>query len=287
MCFDPGAGVRVIHADPVVARLLSTSDSSEWEHVASLGLDLETDHPQGLMRLGDDRYFLSTVRFTKSDAGSPDLTTEGQGFLIELRREGDVVRKTRRVQLGAGLVYHPGGLATDGSHIYVPVSEYRPDSQCHVYKVDARTLEIEGDPVHFPDHIGALSIDAERKRVFGMSWAARKIYVWNLDWQLLYMNLNPVQNVDYQDIDFIGGNVLACGGFSHFELGGERVEVGGIDLIDAATWLPIHRIMVTTRTHTGRLLCHNAFTHRLVFPHLFMAFVPDDDDDSRVEVYRI
>ena len=177
--------------------------------------------------------------------------------------------------------------AVTGTHIYVPVSEYRADSQCHIYKVDAETMEIVGEPVHFPDHIGALSIDAKRKRIFGMSWAARKIYVWNFDWELLYMNLNPVQNVDYQDIDFIGGNVLACSGFSTFELAGEKVVVGGIDLIDAATWLPIHRIMVTTRTHTGRLLCHNAFTHRLIFPDLFMAFVAYDDKDSRVEVYKV
>jgi hypothetical protein len=277
----------VIDSDPVVSKLLSTTDSSEWEYVDSLTLDLETDHPQGLLRLGDDRYFLSSVRFTRSDTGSPDLSIEGQGFLIELERDGHVVRQRRRLTLGAGLVYHPGGLATDGTNVYVPVSEYRPDSQCYIYKVDAETLEVVGEPVRFPDHVGALSIDAQRKRIFGMSWGARKIYVWNFDWQLLYMNYNPVQNVDYQDIDFVGGNVLACSGFSNFELGGEKIDVGGIDLIDATTWLPVHRIMVTTRTHTGRLLCHNAFTHRLVYPDLLMAFVPDDDEASRVEVYRL
>ena len=284
----------MMHGDPVVTKLMSTTDSSEWECVASLELPFETDHPQGLLRVGEDRFFLSTVRFTKTEAGSPDAAVEGQGFLIEMRREGPpvgepgshVVEKAR-LQLGAGLVYHPGGLATDDTHIYVPVSEYRRDSQCHIYKVDCETLEIAGEPFVFPDHIGALSIDKERRRIFGMSWAARKIYVWDFDWNLLYMNLNPVQNVDYQDIDFVGGNTLACSGFSNFELGGEKIEVGGIDLIDATTWLPYHRIMVTTRSHTGRLLCHNAFTHRLIFPDLYMAFVPDDDADSRVEVYRV
>lgn len=204
-----------------------------------------------------------------------------------MRRNGDSVDEMRRLELGAGLVYHPGGLATDGRYIYVPVSEYRPDSQCRIFRVDAETFEVAGDPIDFPDHIGALSCDVERKRMFGMSWGARKIYVWDDAWRLLYMNLNPVLNVDYQDIDFVGGNTLACGGFSTFELGGEKVVVGGIDLIDATTWLPYHRIMVTTRTHTGRLLCHNAFTHRLVYPDLYLAFVADDDDDGRVEIYRL
>ncbi len=274
-------------ADPVVAKLMSTTDSSEWTYVDSLDLHLETDHPQGLLRIGADRFFLSSVKFTKAETGSPDLSTEGQGFLVELARDGSRVDEKRRLQLGSGLVYHPGGLATDGAHIYVPVSEYRADSQCHIYKVDAEAFAVVGEPVQFPDHIGALSIDVVRKRIFGMSWAARKIYVWNFDWELLYMNLNPVQNVDYQDIDFIGGNVLACSGFSKFELGGDVVEVGGIDLIDASTWLPFHRIMVTTKTHTGRLLCHNAFTHKMVYPDLFMAFVADDDAESRVEVYKV
>jgi hypothetical protein len=45
--------------------------------------------------------------------------------------------------------------------------------------------------------------------------------------------------------------------------------------------------MVTTRTHTGRLLVNNAFTHRLAYPDLFLAFVPDDDESSRVEIYRV
>ncbi|HEX5938811.1 MAG TPA: DUF6454 family protein, partial [Dehalococcoidia bacterium] len=105
-------------ADPVVSRLLSTTDSSEWEYVDSLELDFEADHPQGLLRIGDDRFFLSSVRFTRTESGSPDHSIEGQGFLIEVKRDGRVVREKHRLPVGAGLIYHPGGLATDGEHIY-------------------------------------------------------------------------------------------------------------------------------------------------------------------------
>ena len=277
-----------MHGDPVVTKLMSTTDSSEWEHVDTLELGFAADHPQGLLRVGEDRFFLSSVNFTRDSGGDIDHTVEGTGFLIEARRNGSRVEEVARLKFGSGPVYHPGGLATDGTTIFVPVSEYRRDSSCHIYRVDAATMEIAGDPIAFPDHIGALSIDVERRRIFGMSWGARKIYVWNFEWQLLYMNVNPVLNVDYQDIDFVGGNTLACGGISSFELGGEKVVVGGIDLIDATTWLPYHRIMVTTRSaRTGRLLCHNAFTHKLVYPDLYLAFVPDDDAETRVEVYRV
>ncbi len=192
-----------------------------------------------------------------------------------------------RLELCDGLVYHPGGMASDGTVIYVPVSESRPDSSCHIYKVDVEKFEVLGEPVQFPDHLGALAIDPERQRIFGMSWAARKIYIWDYEWNLLYMNLNPIENVAYQDMDFVGGNTLACGGVWTFDLAGQQVEIGGLDLIDATTWLPHHRIMVTTRTHTGRLLVNNAFSHKLNYPDLFLIFVPDDDEHSQVQVYRV
>lgn len=275
-----------MNLDPVMSKLLSTTDSSEWELVDSLELKFETDHPQGLLRIGD-RYFLSSVRFQRTDAGKPDPSTEGQGFLIEVERDGDSLKEKGRLELCDGLVYHPGGLATEGTVIYVPVSEYRPDSSCHIYKVDVEKFEVIGEPIQFPDHVGALCIDTERQRIFGLSWGSRKIYVWDYEWNLLYMNLNPIENVAYQDMDFVGGNTIACGGVWTFDLGDEQVEIGGLDLIDATTWLPQHRIMVTTRTHTGRLLVNNAFTHRLAYPDLFLAFVPDDDEGSRVEIYRV
>ena len=56
-------------------------------------------------------------------------------------------------------------------------------------------------------------------------------------------------------------------------------------------WLPARAAtdyaIDLAETKSGRLLCHNAFTHRLVYPDLYMAFVPDDDDESRVEIYRV
>ena len=275
--------------DPVMSKLLSTTDSSEWELVDTLELRFETDHPQGLLRVGyrGDRWFLSSVRFQRTDAGKPDPSTVGRGFLIEFERDGDVLEEKGRLELGEGLVYHPGGMASEGTVIYVPVSEYRPDSSCHIYKVDVEKFEVLGEPVQFPDHIGALSIDPERRRIFGMSWASRRIYIWDYEWNLLHMNLNPIENVAYQDIDFRGGNTLACAGVWTFDLGGQQVEIGGLDLIDATTWLPHHRIMVTTRTHTGRLLVNNAFSHKLVYPDLFLGFVPDDDEGSQLQIYRV
>ena len=275
----------MIHGDAVTSRLISTSDSRDWHHVGGFDLDFETDHPQGLLRVGSE-WFLSTVRIPEGEPGAPDLTVPGDGQLIAAHRDGDHGAERWRMKLSEGMVYHPGGLATDGRYIYVPVSEYRPDSSAHIYVIDPASQEIV-ERHEFPDHIGALSIDAERKRIYGMSWAARRIYVWDFEWNLIYANKNLIENVNYQDIDFVGGNLLACSGVAHFELNGMTIDVGGIDLIDANTWLPVHRIMVPTKTHTGRPLTYNAFSHRLEFPRLMLLFIPDDDDASRVEIYQV
>jgi hypothetical protein len=285
--------------DPVTAKLLSTTESSEWEYVRTIDLHFDTDHPQGVIRVGE-RFFLSSVRIPVDAAGVVDKTFPGKGFLIEVApkfedgpeetaqpRQATAGVEVARIELCDGMVYHPGGLATDGEFLYVPVSEYRPDSSCNIYKVDVATFQQVGDPVLFKDHVGALSIDPERKRIYGMSWNSSRIYVWDYNWKLLYLNPNPIQNVGYQDMDFIGGNTLACSGFSKHMVGDEEVMIGGIDLINATTWLPEHRIMVTTRSKSGRLLVNNAFSHRLVYPDLFLYFIADDDEASCVDIYRV
>ena len=264
---------------------MSTTNSSDWQHVGGFDLDFPTDHPQGLLRV-DEGWFLSTVRIPKGEPGAPDLSTPGDGYLIHVARDGERAVEERRLKLSDGMLYHPGGLASDGRHLYVPVSEYRPDSSAHIYQVDPKTMAVV-DRIEFADHIGALSIDATRGRTYGMSWAARRIYVWDRDWNLIYVTKNIIENVNYEDIDFVGGNTLACSGVANFKLNGMSIDIGGIDLIDANTWLPYHRIMMPPKTHTGRPLTFNAFSHNLEFPRLQLLFVPDDDDDSRVEIYEI
>ena len=273
------------NGDAVTSKLLSTTDSREWHHVGGFELDFQTDHPQGLLQL-DEGWYLSTVRIPEGEPGAPDLSVPGDGYLIEVARDGDRAVEKRRLKLSEGMRYHPGGLASDGRYLYVPVSEYRADSSARIYRVDPKSMEVV-DHVDFADHVGALSIDPVRNRIFGMSWAARRIYVWDDDWNLIYANKNLIENVNYQDIDFLGGNTLAGSGVAHFDLNGMSIDIGGIDLIDANTWLPFHRIMVPTKTHTGRPLTFNAFSHRLDFPKLHLLFVPDDDEDSRVEIYEV
>ena len=58
-----------MNGDPVTEKLRSTSESSEWERVGEFKLDFVTDHPQGLLRVGE-RWFLSTVRIPQGEPGA-------------------------------------------------------------------------------------------------------------------------------------------------------------------------------------------------------------------------
>ena len=71
-----------MNGDAVTAKLMSTTDSGEWQRIGGFKLDFVTDHPQGLLRVGD-RWFLSTVRIPEGEPGAPDLTVPGDGYLIE------------------------------------------------------------------------------------------------------------------------------------------------------------------------------------------------------------
>ena len=39
--------------------------------------------------------------------------------------------------LGEGDMYHPGGIDFDGTNVWVPVAQYRPNSSAIIYRVDA------------------------------------------------------------------------------------------------------------------------------------------------------
>ena len=44
------------------------------------------------------------------------------------------------IRVGASEMYHPGGMDYDGTSIWVPVAEYRPNSHSILYSVNPETM---------------------------------------------------------------------------------------------------------------------------------------------------
>ena len=67
---------------------------------------------------------------------------EGVGHVFKVDMKGNLLADLR---IGEGAIYHPGGIDYDGRYIWVPVTEYRPNSRSIIYRVDPITMKADRD----------------------------------------------------------------------------------------------------------------------------------------------
>ena len=115
----------------VAERVLLLTRDSVWTHVADVRIGFRTFHPQGMVKIGDALYVSSvevrvpTRRYPVPVDGYDRDAGEGVGHIFKIDMTG---RLLADVTLAVGAVYHPGGIDYDGTNIWVPLTEYRPDS---------------------------------------------------------------------------------------------------------------------------------------------------------------
>jgi Family of unknown function (DUF6454) len=128
--------------DSVVSeRVKLLTHATPWKPVATIPVNFNTQHPQGMVKIGDT-FFVSSVeiktptkRFAQPQGGYDRDTGEGVGHLYRFDAKGALVTG---LVLGEGSIYHPGGIDYDGRYIWVPVAEYRPNSRAIIYRVVGR-----------------------------------------------------------------------------------------------------------------------------------------------------
>ncbi len=123
----------------VAERVMKLGRDASWQPVASIVVQFPTHHPQGMVKIGDT-FFVSSVevkvptsRFSAPVDGHDRDTGQGLGHLFKIDQNGKLLAD---LPLGEGTMYHPGGIDYDGTNIWVPVAEYRPDSRSIIYRVD-------------------------------------------------------------------------------------------------------------------------------------------------------
>jgi Family of unknown function (DUF6454) len=156
---SPAAGAP--QDDPVAAALTQVTRATQWQHVATIDLQFDAEHPQGMVKLGD-RFFISSVEILEPTQPCPvpcdgyDRTPgRGVGHLFVVDATGALLAD---VTLGEADMYHPGGIDFDGRWLWVPVAEYRPDSNAIVHRVDPGSLAVE-EAFRVRDHIGGVVRD--------------------------------------------------------------------------------------------------------------------------------
>jgi hypothetical protein len=284
----------------LVERLLKVTRDSAWTPAGSVALSFATHHPQGMVKIGDT-FFVSSVevkvptRRLPEPAGGYDRDTgEGAGHLFKFDRTGKLLAD---LALGEGTIYHPGGLDYDGTNIWVPVAEYRPNSRSIVYRVDPVSMRAT-EVFRFADHIGALIHNTDHNTLHGVSWGSRRFYRWTLGRDGRVTNadkppeelrtLNPSYYVDYQDCKYAGQQRMLCTGVSELRQapGARPFRLGGIDLIDLRDGRPLHQVPLQLWTADGLDMTHNPVWLEPSAAGIRGYFMPEDNT-STLYIYDV
>jgi Family of unknown function (DUF6454) len=281
-------------------RVLKLTRDSSWKLVASVPIAFRTYHPQGMVKIGDT-LFVSSVevkapaRRVPQPAGSSDGGAgEGVGHLFKFDMKGKLIADLR---LGEGTAYHPGGIDYDGTYIWVPVAEYRPDSRSIVYKIEPQTM-MASEVFRFADHIGAMIHDTDDNTLHGVSWGSRRFYRWTLGSGGRVTNagtppeklrtLNSAHYLDYQDCKYVGGRRMLCTGVTEMRQTREAppFRLGGIELVSLVDGRPLHQVPVLLWTAGGLDMTHNPVWLEPSASGVRGYFMPEDDR-STLYIYDV
>ena len=281
-------------------RVRRLTRSSAWTLVRSVPIGFRTFHPQGMVKI-DGVFFVSSVdvrvptrRFPAPVDGYDRDPGEGVGRIFKIDGEGTLLAS---LTLADGDAYHPGGIDYDGQHIWVPVSEYRPDSRSIIYKIDPVTMK-PVEVFRFPDSIGAIVHNTDDRTLHGVSWGSRRFYRWILDARGRVTNattppatlqtLNPSHYVDYQDCKYLGRRRMLCTGLAELRTGASApaFRLGGLDLVSLEDGRPVHQVPVPLWTQGGLNMTHNAVWIEPSDTGLRAYFMPEDDR-STLYIYDV
>jgi len=295
-----GTAAQSTRPDSVVGdRVKLLTRGTQWKQVAAIPMQFDTQHPQGMVKIGDDFYVSSveirkpTTRYPQPVDGYDRDTGEGAGHLFKFDKTGKLLAD---LPLGEGSAYHPGGIDYDGRYIWVPVAEYRPNSASIVYRVDPATMKAT-EVFRFKDHVGGIVHNTEAKTLHGVSWGSRRFYRFTLDDQGRVTNasvppaelrrMNKSGYIDYQDCKYLGGNEMLCSGLNNYQVkkDGPRFPLGGFEIVDLRTDQAIAQMPIELWTESGFPMTQNPFWIESTATGLRAYFMPEDNK-STLYVYE-
>lgn len=275
-------------------RVMQLTRQTKWKPAAELAIAFPTHHPQGMVKIGDDFFVTSvdiikpTTKYDQPKDGYDRDTGEGKGHLFKIGPDGKLLAD---LALGEGSVYHPGGIDFDGEYIWVPVAEYRPNSQSIIYKVDPKTMKAE-EVFRFRDHVGGIVHDVDGKALHGVSWGSRRLYAWPLgdDGKITNADaapeklrvMNPSQYIDFQDCHYAGPGKMLCAGLNAYKVSADAqpFRLGGMELFSLKDNRPIWQVPVELWSPSGLPMTQNPFFVEPTETGLRAYFMPDDEKST-------
>ncbi|XAS66982.1 DUF6454 family protein [Micrococcaceae bacterium Sec5.7] len=275
--------------DTAVADGFSAVDrNTDWQLAGKQKLNFPTYHTEGIA-FTEDHIFLSAVQILEPTAkypspqGGHDRTPgKGVGHLFVMDKAGNLQKD---ITLGEGDMYHPGGIDFDGTSIWVPVAQYRPNSSAIIYRVDASSLDVHKQ-FEVPDQFGGIVMDKKTGHLVGNTWGSRRFAEWNLQGKELATWQNPDQFIDYQDCQYAANSKMLCAGVANLPqtpaAGGTSAtyELGGMALIDINMHSTLHDVPFQKWSSTGHVATRNPFKMTADGNHLTMRVAPDNGEEG-------
>ncbi|UKA62783.1 DUF6454 family protein [Arthrobacter sp. FW306-04-A] len=259
--------------------------NTNWQQTSKLKLNFPTYHTEGIA-YSQDHIFLSAVqiieptkKFPTPQAGFDRTPGKGIGHLFVMDKAGNLQKD---IILGEGDMYHPGGIDFDGTNVWIPVAQYRPNSSAIIYRVDANTLDVHKQ-FEVKDHFGGIVMDKRTGHLVGNTWGSRRFAEWDLQGKQLSTWDNPNFFIDYQDCQYVPNSKMLCAGITNLPqtpAAGGTYELGGMAMIDLKSHNVIRDVPFQQWSTAGHVATRNPFKMTADGNHLTMKVAPDNGDEG-------
>lgn len=289
--------------EAIVALFQTLGRTTIWKSVANISIEGDTYEPEGMIRLGSDRYIVSageytapTIPYNATINGTDRTTGAGFAHLIVFDGNGSRIADATLTSIG-DTEYHNGGIDFDGKKIWGTIAQYRPNSTAYVYTSDPSTLEPE-KILNYDDHLGGVVHDVCTNKISALNWGSRNASTWDLDDipeatdptnvfapPPQKVTRNPSYFIDYQDCKFLGHSsyysnrpIMLCGGVATIGSGDAAFNLGGIALVDVETMVPLAEVPVALQSAQGVPLTQNPIDASVEDGKLRLYLMPDQHD---------
>ncbi len=274
--------------DSALARDFAAVDrNTAWTQVSKLKLNFPTYHPEGLA-VTPNHLFLSatqiiepTQKYPTPQGGYDRTPGKGIGHLFVMDRQGHLQKD---ITLGEGDMYHPGGISYDGTNVWVPVAQYRPNSSAIIYRVDAKSLAVHKQ-FQVNDHIGGIVRDETTGHLVGNNWGSRRFYEWTAAGKQIRAWDNNSFFTDYQDCQYVASAKMICGGITNLpqtpSAGGDSAtyELGGLSMIDLRSHNILREVPFQKWSDAGHVMTRNPVKLAASGNQLTLWAAPDNGED--------
>nr|OQO31154.1 hypothetical protein B0A51_01885 [Rachicladosporium sp. CCFEE 5018] len=168
--------------EAIISLFQALGRTTIWRSIANITLQSPgyTYEPEGIVRLGPDRYVVSAGDWTVPTVsygngliinGTDRTAGEGSAHFLVYTSNGTLLADATLTAPGE-IEYHTGGIDFDGEYIWTTLAQYRPNSTAHIVRVKPSDLSQE-TVLRVLDHQGAIVHNTAKQTLHTLNWGSR------------------------------------------------------------------------------------------------------------------